>query len=215
MIEDTDTKREFATVLTATLVGIYGKPAPDRGVLAMWFAALQRYELADIKQALSRHVGNPDAGQFPPKPADIVRHIDGSGTGTAALAWMKASRAISSVGRNQSVVFDDPLIHAAIDGMGGWPRFCGVKTDELPFLQKRFEAAYRACKEQGVREYPRQLTGVSEMENRANGYHDRIAPPMLIGEPERCRLVLEQGGSTSLQITQNVVDIAKRLERAA
>lgn len=215
MIDDIDTKRDFAKVLTATLVGVYGKPRPDADVLTIWFAALQRYDLAEIRGALSKHVSNPDTGQFPPKPADVVRYIDGSGDSVAALAWMKASRAIGSVGRFQSVVFDDPLIHAAIDGMGGWPRFCDVKVDELPFLQKRFETAYRACKERGVTEYPRQLTGISEMENRANGYHDRIAPPMLVGEPERCRLVLEQGGGTALRITHNVVDLAKRLERAA
>lgn len=201
MLDDLDTKREFAAAVTLTLCGIYGKPKPERDMLAMWFSVLRPYSLDDIRQAFSRHVGDTDRGQFPPRPADIVRIIDGSASGAAPLAWGKVIRAAQQVGAYSSVTFDDPAIHAAISDLGGWPEICRTEADELPFVQRRFEASYRAHRERGGFEFPPRLPGIHAINNAARGYGDETRS-VLIGDPEQCKEVLRLGTSSGLRITQ-------------
>ena len=42
---------------------------------ALFFAALGDHSLADVRKALSAHVKDPQRGQFPPKPADIIAQL--------------------------------------------------------------------------------------------------------------------------------------------
>lgn len=39
----------------------------------IWWEALKAYDFAAVSAALSRHVQDPDAGRFAPKPADVIR----------------------------------------------------------------------------------------------------------------------------------------------
>lgn len=203
MLDDKQTKVQFAAVLNGVMVGMYGRPELQRESLAMWFLALQRYELDEIRGALSRHAIDPDRGQYPPRPADVVRQIDGSTSGAAPLAWGKVVRAMSQVGAYTSVVFDDAAIHAAISDLGGWPELCRTTSEELPFTQRRFESAYRGYRERGQFEYPPSLAGTHAISNNARGYPS--AGAVLIGNPEQCRIVQERGTSGGLQLTQERV----------
>lgn len=69
-------KPAFMQTLTA-VADLYGKPISEAG-WSIWWAALECYSLTKVQQALSAHVRDPDRGQFMPKPADVVRQIDGS-----------------------------------------------------------------------------------------------------------------------------------------
>lgn len=199
MQDDKQTKIDFAAILNAVMVGMYGKPELQRESLAMWFMALQRFELSEVRAALSRHVGDPDRGQFPPRPADIVRQIDGSNAGAAPIAWGKVVRAISQAGSYVNVVFDDAAIHAAIADLGGWPEICRTTNDELPFVQRRFESAYRSYRERGAFDYPARLLGSHAISNASRGFD--IGGSLLIGDPAACKLVQERGASGGLRIT--------------
>lgn len=172
------------------------------GQLNLAFELLRRYELADITQALTAHMNDPDAGQFAPKPADIVKHISGSKGTRSARAWSKVDRAIRQVGSYQSIVFDDPTIHAVIDDMGGWTRICRTLEKELPFVAREFENRYQGYALKGIPDsWPRKLIGECEAYNLRNGYE--VAPPVLIGNEERAIRVLEQGGDAGrLKITR-------------
>lgn len=68
-------KQAFVQTLTA-ISELYGKALSSAG-LQIWWAALEHYSLAQVQQALSNHAKDPDRGQFMPKPADVVRQIDG------------------------------------------------------------------------------------------------------------------------------------------
>ncbi len=98
---------------------VYNKQ-PSDGALNLIFNALQRFDLEQIKQGLTAHINDPKHGDFAPKPADIVRHIEGDGDSRALAAWSKVEQAIRTVGPYESVVFDDPRTMAAVDDMGGW-----------------------------------------------------------------------------------------------
>ncbi|MFZ4792428.1 MAG: hypothetical protein ACOYMW_16335 [Candidatus Competibacteraceae bacterium] len=72
-------KPAFALALTGCLVEIYDK-AVSPALLEVWCNALLPYELADVHAALTAHISDPQRGQFPPKPADIIRHLPTTAT---------------------------------------------------------------------------------------------------------------------------------------
>ncbi len=111
-------------------------------LIDIYWQVLKQYELEDVQNAFQSHIQNPDCGQFLPKPADIVRLIEGSGETKALLAWAKVERAVIQIGSYQSVVFDDPLIHAVIEDMGGWVKLCSMKNEQMPFYANEFQKRY-------------------------------------------------------------------------
>ena len=107
---------------TATLIKIgelYGK-AISEILTDLYWQSLKGFEWQDVKQAFEAHIHNPDNGQYFPKPADLVRFIEGSGETKALQAWAKVEKAVTHVGAYQSIIFDDPLIHAVLEDLGGW-----------------------------------------------------------------------------------------------
>lgn len=183
---------------------MYGKD-PSPAVYEIWFNSLNRFEYDEISKAFSIYIQNPDSGKFMPKPADVIKIIEGSGIDSAFIAWSKVEKAIRMVGQYESVVFDDPIIHRVIQDMGGWIRLCGSKENDLPFVANEFRRRYQGFKSQGqIPEYPPKLIGVHEGENRVKGFIDFIHEPTFIGNPKIARLTLLNGSDRpSLQITQS------------
>lgn len=176
---------------------VYGRTFSEPTVELYW-RALERYAASDVLAAFDRHVLDPDHGQFMPKPADIVRQIDGSGDSQAMRAWTKALTAVRRVGVYQTVVFDDWRIHAVIADMGGWLALGTIVDDELPFKAREFEKRYRGYRAEAA--YPRRLIGRIEAENAAKNHP--VDPPVLIGDPARAALVYQQGDERrALQLT--------------
>ena len=71
-----DQKPEFSALL-ATALAVYGKSITT-GMADLYFSALHQYDLAVVRDGLSRHMQDPAAGQYMPKPADIIRQIQAS-----------------------------------------------------------------------------------------------------------------------------------------
>lgn len=160
--------------------------------LGVWWEACKPFDLTAVSRALSSHAVNPDSGQFLPKPADVVRSLQGGTQDQANRAWSKLDAAIRSVGTYQDVVFDDALIHAVVRDMGGWI-LLGQKTeDEWKFLHNEFVNRYRGYSMRGERpEYPPMLTGIAGAHNRNQGL--RADPPVLLGDPNMARAVMQGG----------------------
>jgi hypothetical protein len=72
-----DDMPQFALSL-AELGEIYAKNISEF-LTDIYWKALEDFELQDVKKALRAHIHNPDCGQYFPKPADVVRFIEGSG----------------------------------------------------------------------------------------------------------------------------------------
>lgn len=191
----------FGEALVAAM-SLYGRSvSPD--VLDLYTRAMSRYETDEVLRALEVHLMDPDVGQFAPKPADLVRRISGGNSSRAARAWAKVIEAVRTVGGWQSVVFDDPLIHACIGEMGGWLKLCDMKEDEVPFRAKDFERFYLGYRQQGATPpYPPVLIGRAEMQNRVQGYQP--APPLMLGNPETAKLVY-QGGSEKPRLVREML----------
>ena len=162
--------------------------------LMVWMQACQNFSLEQVQKAMTAHAMDPDRGQFAPKVADIVRHLGGTTTDRAQLAWGKALNAASSVGAYTDVVFDDPAIHAAIEDMGGWLKFCRSESKDLSYMQHRFCECHKANTGRGQFEYPRALMGDRSPDAM---FAKRGLPPpkpALIGDPEVARAVYQAGG---------------------
>lgn len=188
-------KERFFTCLVGS-AEIVGKDLSKHGMRLYW-EMLKQYDIDAVEQAFIQHGLNPESGQFMPKPADIVKHIDGSGTDRGMMAWSKVDKSVRRVGQYvDAVVFDDPIIHAVIDDMGGWPHLCNQQTEEdLKFKGIEFGKRYRAYTLSQSMEYPAMLHGISEQGR----------PPVLIGDKEKARAVLERGADTRLKISQDSV----------
>lgn len=174
-----DDKKEFAQFMTG-MFSVYGKEVSPM-ILRIWFEALKVYDLKSVKDAMARHLLNPDNGQFLPKPADVVKLIGGTTTDSALQAWALVDTSVRSVGTYQSVKFADPLIHKVIQDMGGWVRMGEKTEDEWPFIAKEFQTRYRGLKTLGAPvEAPEVLTGLTAQQHALAGFTEEVKP-VLIG----------------------------------
>ena len=188
---DAHDKPRFFTLLVG-VAELYGRTFSE-AALALYWAALAAYSLEAIERAIAAHLHNPDTGQYCPKPADIVRYLDGGPTqDRAARAWAKVERELRRVGAYASVVFDDPVIMMTVADLGGWPKLCHTALEELPFRAKDFKALYAAYAVQPKADYPRVLPGLAEHHNAANGL--LVAPPVLLGDDKAAAARVYHGG---------------------
>ncbi|MDM8356657.1 DUF6475 domain-containing protein [Pandoraea communis] len=163
----------------------------------VWWGEMQVFDLAAVRDALGRHAANPDAGQFLPKPADVVKMLQGSTQDSALLAWHKVDKAIREVGTYASVAFDDALIHRVVFEMGGWVSLGTKDESEWPFVKNEFVNRYRGYRGRSqVPEYPPLLIGIAETTNTRAGFQSQ--GPVLIGNAELAAAVQVGGTNTPL-----------------
>ena len=181
-------KRAFKDLITQAMA--FYRQDVSTFSLGVWWSACEAFSLEQVGKAFTAHA---ERGRFAPMPADIVKHLQGTQTDRSLMAWGKVLEGIQRVGAYQSVGFDDPAIHAAVEDLGGWTTICRSTMQELPHLQRRFTEAHRAyCGRQSF-PFPAYLIGESEAANRTAG--KRVAPPVLIGNPERAAEVLRLGAA--------------------
>lgn len=182
----------FIAMLTDVLA-YYGKDC-SVFTINVWTEAMQSFSLEQVSKALTKHATDAERGQFAPKVADIVKALQGTTSDRAALAWGKALDAMARIGAYRDVVFDDPAIHASIADCGGWPKVCRTETDDLSYLQHRFQAAYKAYTERGAFDYPKLLGGDRSSDDEYRKIGMKPPKPAVVGDVERARLVYRGGG---------------------
>lgn len=169
----------------------------SEGAKMLYWQGLHDFDLSAIKEAMFRHLRNPDNGQFMPKIADVVKMLQGSTQDSALTAWAKVDQAVRRVGTQVSVVFDDPLIHKVLQDMGGWLGLGQKTEDDWPFVAKEFENRYRGFKARGERpEYPKMLIGLYDASNLIEGF--KQANPTFIGNKFNAEKVLLGGSDKPL-----------------
>lgn len=182
-------------------------------VIEVWWRALRAYDLKAIADALGRHCVNPDAGQYIPKPADVVKMLGGSTLDSALVALSKLEDAMSSVGAYMTVAFDDALIHAIVDQMGGWPGLCQTKAKDWEFRRTEFLNRYRGHRARSERPpYPSKLLGISDGENASKGFQAGDENLRLIGEVEEARRIIA-GGVDRTRIGVTLGEALPKIER--
>jgi hypothetical protein len=200
--------------LLSDVMAYYGKDV-STFTQGLFWNACKGVDLQQVQAAFEAHAKDPEQGRFPPKVADLVKHLQGTQTDRALLAWGKVSGAMSSVGAYSDVVFDDPLIHLCVVDHGGWPKFCRTPYEEQSYLQHRFCESYRAYARRGEpAEYPARLTGAGSGPDDFAKVGLKPPPPRLVGDKQRAMQVLT-GGGAARQLGANVLELLPNGVRGA
>lgn len=147
------------------------------GILSdVYWRALEPYTDEQCEKAFNSVILS---SRFMPKPVDIIEAIRGTQGDRATKAWIEVIRTIRRVGTYESVKFKDPVIHAVIEQMGGWPEMGNMLIDDEKWKQKEFEKLYPIMEARG--RCPEYLPGMIEVENSARGFLDHIPQPVAIG----------------------------------
>lgn len=205
-------RQKFAQLLTDVL-SFYGQSVSSFA-LDVWWGACNGFEFDAVSRALSRHAMDPERGMFAPKPADVVRQLQGTNTDRAAQAWGLTLDAMSRVGAYSDVVFDDPIIHCVVEDLGGWPMLCRTETANLSYTQHRFSESYRAYAAKDDRiGWPSRLKGDRSSDESYLQRGLNPPRPVLIGNQERAARVLV-GGSSEWRSLTHTTGISLALESA-
>ncbi len=175
--------------------------------LEIYWRCLQKYSLESIRKTLDAHAVHPNQGQFMPKPADIIRLLEGNDANQSLLAWNKATDAMKSIGSYNSIIFDDSLIHRILLDMGGWIKFGENLEKELPFVEREFERRYRFYVWQKPLWHPKQLSGLFESTNTLMGYS--FPSPKIFGDTQLALKVYQEGTTPS---DQKILSLPQAME---
>ncbi len=204
------TDRQQFVTLFAQVMSYYKQDVSDFTRNLYW-NAFEGHDFDTVRKAFERHAKDPEQGRFAPKVADLVKILAGTSTDRAALAWGKTHDAMGTVGAYTDVVFDDPVIHAVVSDLGGWPKLCRTELDSLGYMQKRFMDAYKAYANRGEFDYPRRLGGDRDSDSVYEKHGLKLPRPAVIGDQDKAREVYRGGGAGKTAITfNNIADTAVR-----
>lgn len=159
--------QEFVAVMGAA-AEVLNQPKLSPLGLKTAFIVLQAHSIEDVKRAIHATLRE---SPYMPKPYDIIKYLEGTAEDRGALAWWHVLRAIRKYGHYESVTFDDPAIHYAIDRMGGWQKVCNILEEELPFREKDFIKLYaRGERSADWDSVPKRFPGFHEINNSQRGW---------------------------------------------
>ena len=170
-------QRAFKALFSG-LCETFGREVSD-SLSRIYWAVLSRYDDAEVDAAIMRGIAK---WTFFPKPAEIVREIEGDPEARAWAAWETFLAAKQRIGPQRSVAFDDPAIPVVVERMGGWCEagVFGWLEKDYPFRRAEFLKAYNAAAgERHMQSRP--LIGWADAENASRGYTQWVRPPTRIG----------------------------------
>lgn len=171
-------KKEFAALLV-TAGELYDKTITN-ALIRLLFDALSRYSIDQVKAAMRVHMLDPDAGRFFPRPADLVRHLEGTSkqreqadADLAELGWQELMAHFRKWGHRQpffgqnpdELVFkpSDPRSSAALDMIGGYRSLKNINESDLKWKKKEFVEAFGTVGRVDPQRLPAGLSGRDEL----------------------------------------------------
>lgn len=191
MESNEETKIRFAEIMQG-LAENFGGELSKPG-LKMRFELLRPYSIEAVEQMALRLLATRKYTRMP-TVAEMLEHLgDGSVEDRAEIEAAKVLTAIGDVGGYQSVVFDDPVTMAVIQGSyGGWRLLCAETSEaDARWFRQQFAKTYAAYARREVKVFGH-LPGQLEIDAAA-GESLRTPKPVLVGEQSRARAVLEAG----------------------
>ena len=151
-------KIDFAKVMVTLGESVSIEPTKEK--TALYFKALEHFEILDIKNACLKVAQKIKFHRFP-LISDIIDAVQGD---QSLLAWTVAKEVAGEVGPQMSVVFEDmPIIHSVIKALGGWQHFCSIPVAKHSYLQKEFQDLYMLYLSRGA--HPPQVGGIYPTED--------------------------------------------------
>lgn len=187
-MDKTDLKA-FEKIMTS-LNELYGDPSKQISDLKMelYYKALSDLSIEQLNDAVNILCQTKTIKTWP-LPAEIRQAVEGNPQDKAQVAFDKLITAVRSIGSYQTVIFDDPAIHAFVQSYGGWEEICDKTVDDWKYMRNEFIRGYNGFT--GRTDVPLQLTGIHDAVNRAKGWSHRI-PPSIIGDRAKALAWTEQ-----------------------
>lgn len=167
--------QRFATAIAQTAEAYGTQLTPQR--IAVYFDDLRDLDVDQVVRAFSRHRA---AGEFFPTVAALRTLVLGDPEDRAVLAWERFVTAVRYHGAYASVDFQDPVLHACIDAMGGWASAAAALLDptttdehgrsqaqEVGYQRHAFIGRYRAFSNRLPGPPRAHLPGILEITNDA------------------------------------------------
>jgi len=166
----------------------------------VWFKLLENLPDDVFLQAVSKLAGSLTNLYPGSNIVGLIKEeagkIDGTGMSLdtkAMLAYDKVIKAIHDVDAYGSPQFDDKVIHAVIERLGGWVKACSILDTEKKWWRKDFELAYKQY--DGMRDRidaPKHLAGIHE-QNNSQKFPAHVPDPVQIGTDRAERPALPEG----------------------
>ena len=186
-MQNKDFKKFMA--LLALVADTYSQPRLSEDAVKLYFKVLSDYSLDEVSQAIMEHIKQ---SPYMPKPADVIRILDGTVEDRASEAWYHVLKAMQQYGHYESVQFDNPAIHYAIERMGGWQKLCQLTEEELPFRERDFIKHYvRGERMATWDKVPLRFMGKHEQDNVFNGWDDMIPDTVFIKTNDNVKKMLD------------------------
>lgn len=160
------------SAFTAVMMGageVYGREV-SKDLLRLYFSTMANLTIEQVQGAMIRHMQDPQAGQYWPKPADLIRQIIGTSAeqqrsleDKAGIAWSCIEDQIRRKGAYGSLRLDDRQALAAVQAMGGWKHLCAQTTDQLVWCRKEFIRMYESFERTPLEALPESLPGIFEL----------------------------------------------------
>lgn len=151
---------------------------PSKLLMKAYYMALKDLNDTDYEQAIGNVLQDRKFNKMP-MPGEIREYATGSIDDKATLAYDAFTKGKAKTGAYDSVCFDDKIIHAVVEAMGGWSGLngvCMITEDEWRFKRKEFIDLYKAISRQSGREIPEKLIGISEYGCRQNEEWEKYVP---------------------------------------
>lgn len=180
-----DDLERFAEIMIV-INEVFGDPRLPVSDIKMrfYFKALRDLTIDELSEAAINLANTKTIRTFP-SPAEIRNVIHGRPEDAAQIAWGKFLFAVRAFGGHETVIFDDPVIHAIIAREGGWVEITKKTNDEMKWFGKDFLKIYAAyapeIKNMAV---PYKLVGIYEADN-AGVFDNHVPPPVTIGDPQK------------------------------
>lgn len=202
-MDKTDLKA-FEKIMTS-LNELYGDPAKQISDLKMelYYTALKDLTIEQLNDAVNVLFQTKTIKTWP-LPAEIRQAVEGNPTDKAHVALDKLIGAVRSIGPYQSVIFDDPAIHAFVQSYGGWEEMCDKTVEEWKYIRNEFMKAYPGLS--GRQDVPLKLTGIHESNNNRGGWGDHKIPAIIVGDEKKALAWTEQ---RAIGIMDRVLKIGK------
>lgn len=188
------THSEFMTAI----IEIYGKY--DSGVLEkITFKYIrEKFKESELQGVVEKLILVKSAKyKTPPDPAEfeeIFFKKSDSDYEIEALEWYKSLGRYSG---SEDAIISDIRVQKCIENFGGWGEFQNRTTADEVFHQKKFVKEFVM--------YSRSRPEGSTIVMSGYGNYFDARPPQLIGDKEKCRLLLQEIKKESLQIVDNMV----------
>ena len=192
-------KNLFQEYMTG-LCEMYDKEA-SKSLMRLYYAVLRHLAPEQFEKGVETLLMRKTFNKMP-LPAEILEAVGGKPEDAALLALHKLEKAMQDYGAYESVMFDDPVIHAVVErvdwnGERGWIGICHMPLDELKWWKKDFPKAYAAYQGQGVKT-ANALLGIHDAHNMGivKGYEPKIR---LIGDEVKAKALLENKSALQLE----------------